>query len=102
MNQIVADDGTGGGDPEAVLQSSVDARLKYAFELCLSRGPTEAELERLRLLYANVRAEFEADEETAEKVLGDFKADGASRAEAAAWFVVARAIMNLDEFITRE
>jgi hypothetical protein len=102
MNQIVAADGTGGGDPEAVQQSSVDARLKYAFDLCLSRRPTEAELERLRLLYANVRAEFEADEETAEKVLGDFKADGASRAEAAAWFVVARAIMNLDEFITRE
>jgi hypothetical protein len=108
MDQIVAADGAGGSDPAVVEQAIIDARLRYAFELCLSRGPTEAELSRLRKLHADARVEFEKDIETAKKLTGELTTDDGPRttdgdpAEAAAWFVVARAVLNLDEFITRE
>jgi hypothetical protein len=108
MEQIVASDGTGGGNPESVQQTILDARLRYAFDLCLSRGPTEAELARLRSLYAEARAEIEKGGESAKKLAGAQTTDDGPRAtdggaaDAAAWFVVARTLMNLDEFITRE
>ncbi|MEX2137969.1 MAG: PSD1 and planctomycete cytochrome C domain-containing protein [Pirellulales bacterium] len=102
MNQIVAADGTGGGDAAVVQEAIVDARLRFAFELCLSRGPTEPELSRLRKLYAAARAEFEGEGEAAKKLVGDSAPGDVKPAEAAAWMVVARTLMNLDEFITRE
>jgi hypothetical protein len=108
MDDIVAADGTGGGEAAVVEQAIVDARLRYAFELCLSRAPTEAELSRLRSLYADARAEFEKDPETAKALIDEPTTDNGKRTtdgnivETAAWVVVARALLNLDEFITRE
>jgi hypothetical protein len=102
MDAIVAADGTGGGDSAVVNEAIVDARLRFAFELCFSRGGTDAELARLRTLYTDARAEFNRDVEAAKKVLGRSPPEELPAAEAAAWFVVARALMNLDEFITRE
>jgi hypothetical protein len=108
MDQIVAADGTGGGDSAVVEQAIIAARLRFAFELCLSRSPTEAELSRLRSLYVDARAEFENDDRAAKKLAESLATDDGQRttdpnkAEAAAWFVVARTLMNLDEFITRE
>jgi mono/diheme cytochrome c family protein len=53
-------------------------RLCYAFRLCLARQPNERELQRLR----DLRARQPAGDE--------------------AWVTVARVLLNLDEFITRE
>src|SRR5262249_10199670 len=64
-----------------VLKESHDgdaARLERAFRLCLGREPKNGELERLQSLLANL---------------------GGDRT---AWEVVARFLLNLDEFITRE
>jgi len=102
MDQIVAADGTGGGDSAVVNEAMVDARLRFTFEICYSRRATDKELSRLRALYTYARSEFDSDEEAAKKVLGDSPPEKASPAEAAAWIVVARTLMNLDEFITRE
>ena len=43
-----------------------------------------------------------ADPNGAAKLLGTHKPDGVSATEAAAWVALARTLMNLDEFVTRE
>jgi mono/diheme cytochrome c family protein len=92
----VAADGTGGSD-----QPIVDARLRFAVRLCLNRETTDTELERLRKLYEEARGDFEKDQEAAKEFAGDPLPEKTTRAEAAAWTIVARTLMNLDEFITR-
>ena len=59
-----------------------DERLRFAFELCLSRSPTERENAILMELVQRQR-KLGAKEETV-------------------WFGLARAILNLEEFTTRE
>ena len=95
--KLVAADGTGGGD-----ETVEDAQVRYAFRLCLSRDSSEAEHARIKNLYKEARAEFEKDEATAKKVAGDTSSVNVSAVEAAAWTIVARGMLNLDEFITRE
>jgi hypothetical protein len=58
-------------------------RLTYAFRLCLARAPNQVEATQLDDLRARVLAD-----------------PGASEREA--WTTVARVLLNLDEFITRE
>jgi len=58
-----------------------DARLVHAFRVCLARAPADDERKILGDLYAQERAAVGED---------------------AAWKTVARAMLNLDEFITRE
>jgi mono/diheme cytochrome c family protein len=57
-------------------------RLTYAFQLCLGRAPSSRELETLEMVLANQR-----------------KTD---RTIGSAWLTVARVLLNLDEFVTRE
>ncbi len=57
-------------------------RLRFAFRLCLARPPAAREESRLARLLAEVRSGTDADRD--------------------AWVTVARALLNLDEFITRE
>src|SRR4029078_1175048 len=102
MNNVVAEDGTGGADSATVEQATVDARLRYAFQLSLSRVPLATELDRLRDLYSSALSVFDRDEAAAKKLLGDQQPEKVSPAEAAAWTIVARTVLNLDEFITRE
>ena len=58
------------------------ARINYAFKLCLGRAPSERELETLATL---LRRETEAND-----TIGS------------SWETVARVLLNLDEFVTRE
>jgi mono/diheme cytochrome c family protein len=59
---------------------SENERLRYAFRLCVAREPSSAEQERLAMFLKE-------------------QADGEARI---AWMAVARVLLNLDEFITRE
>lgn len=61
--------------------SPLDARLRHAFQLCLTRPPTEVELASLRRLHADRTA--------------------AGRDEATVWHDLATALLNLDETITK-
>jgi hypothetical protein len=74
------------------------ARARRAFRRALSREPSDMELAEL-IAYLNAeRSQFAAAPEEAAKA-----APGAGApAEAAAWTMVARVLLNLDEFITRE
>jgi hypothetical protein len=80
----------------------VEERLEYAFRLCLTRPPTPAERARLRRLYEELLALSRAQPDQGAKLAGTPVPAGVTPPEAAAWVGVARAIMNLDEFVTRE
>ena len=64
---------------------SAEERLRLAFRLCLSREPDAWESQRL--------LDFLAQQQRPSRGKPD---------ETAAWTAVARVLLNLDEFITRE
>jgi hypothetical protein len=79
-------------------------RLVYGFRLCTSRLPTEPELQLLRKLLDDERAQFKADVVSAKKLIGvgDAKVDeNLDPAEVAAWTCVGSALINLDATIHR-
>src|SRR5262249_40884987 len=83
-------------------KGGTEARLRHGFRLCVAREPTAAERERLAELYDDLLALCKADRDRAAKLAGPDAPAGADAAEAAAWTAVARALLNLDEFVTRE
>jgi len=85
-------------------ESTVNARLKRAFELCLSRSPSRAELSRLRRFYQEQQRLTREHPDSAAAILGlDQKTSlPANAVERASLVATARVIMNLDEFITRD
>lgn len=79
-----------------------EQRLRHAFRLCLARQPSALELKRLTQLLARQRMDFDAHPEDARSLVPAELPRGAGVKEAAAWVTVARVLLNLDEFITRE
>lgn len=77
-------------------------RMTHLFRLAMARPPDAGEQERLLGFYNAQLKDFESDVASASKIAGE-AGDGAENyAQAAAWTSTARAIINLDEFITRE
>ncbi|MBP86740.1 MAG: hypothetical protein CMJ64_08495 [Planctomycetaceae bacterium] len=84
-------------------EQTVADQGRYAFELSLARRPSEEELAAVVELYRAQLDWAEANEEAVAKIVGKQKPSaGASLEQLAAWIVVGRALLNLDEFITRE
>ena len=81
-------------------------RLEYAFRLCVSRKPAADELEVLAKLLAKNRKRFEEGEanpsEIATGAKDSLKPDGFTHADWAAFTLVARVLLNLDETLTKE
>jgi mono/diheme cytochrome c family protein len=75
-------------------------RLKTAFRWCLSRNPSDSEQLRLVRMLEEQRKAFTTD--TAQKIAPANLPATVTPTEAAAWTAVARVLLNLDEFITRE
>ena len=69
-------------------------RIDAGFQWCYARPPSESERATVLTFFENQREHFRKNPDTTKK-LGDTP-------EAAAWITVARALMNTDEFITRE
>jgi hypothetical protein len=83
--------------------SGRDARIARAFLLCLARTPTPGEAAVLRDVYEEHRTLYAADPDSAARLLADEPLPALlAPSEAAAWVAVARTLLNLDEFITRE
>jgi uncharacterized protein DUF1553/uncharacterized protein DUF1549/cytochrome c len=81
----------------------IDQRAALAFKLCLSRPPSDAELQDVLSLYQAHLATYRADEKAAAAIVGNQPLpQGVTTSDAAAWIGVARALINLDEFITRD
>jgi hypothetical protein len=79
--------------------ASESQRLIYAFRRCLTRLPTPDELAELLSLLDKEKQRFSAPAARPAELVA---AGGASAHVAAAWTVVARVLLNLDETITKE
>lgn len=79
-----------------------DDRLREAYQRCLGRSPQAAELDRLRSMLAEERTRLENDVKSARETVGPAISSDTAASAQAAWVLVARVLMNLDEFITRE
>jgi len=75
-----------------------EARAAYLFRALLTRPPTEAELSKLLQFERAQRLRLDAGELDAAAIWGEKNAS----AEQASWLLVARALMNLDETISRQ
>ena len=80
---------------------SIRQQLIHAFRLCLTRRPTEAELERLMAFYQQQEAHYRAHPEMAARLLpgASTKAPISTKA---AWTLVANVLLNLDEAVTKQ
>jgi uncharacterized membrane protein len=81
-------------------------RIALAFRLCVGRHPDETETKEVEAFYTAQLARFrDKSADAAAVALADPKAkppEGMDLPEVAAWTTVARAILNLDETVTRE
>ena len=86
----------GGATPEE--------RVRFGLRLCLCTEPTERQVATLVGLHASERAHFAAQTEQAlsasTEPLGPLP-EGVDAAEAAAWTMVASALLNMDPFLVR-
>ena len=83
--------------------SAADAeRVRYAFRLCFAREPSAKEAARLGQLLDLQRRQFTAAGADAVTVAPADRPAEAAPSEAAAWTALARVLLNLDEFVTRE
>ena len=87
---------------------SAAGRVAYAFRLCLSREPGQAESAEILGLLERQQKRYAAGELNSWDMLDASPAfqghlpGGATPAEAAAWTAVGRVLLNLDETITKE
>jgi hypothetical protein len=82
-----------------------EVRLRYAFQLCVTRPPTDAEVATLSEYLKHQRERFERNDSDAPTVAGLSKeesADAKLAADRAAWTMLARVLLNLDETICKE
>lgn len=81
---------------------SVQERIRHGVRLCVARDPSPRELERLSALYQELLSLAKSKPEAAAQLVGKTKPAPADLPEAAAWVAIARTLLNLDEFVTRE
>jgi hypothetical protein len=82
----------------AAAAGSVEERIDALFRRCLTRPPDRGEVARLAQFYRTQKRRLERNELDAAKIAG---AGEGKTGERAAWTIVARVILNLDEAITR-
>jgi hypothetical protein len=86
------------GRAAAAMSGTNDARATWLFRRCLTRPPSNQELTMLVGFYQNQERRFARKELDAAKVAGP----GGDANERASWTAVGRALLNLDECITKE
>jgi mono/diheme cytochrome c family protein len=79
-----------------------EARLRFAVQASLARDPSPQELARLTEFLKAQREQFEKDPAAAKSVASPTRPAGVDEPTSATWTAVARVLINLDEFITRE
>jgi hypothetical protein len=81
---------------------SDESRISFAFQRCISREPDAGEIAALAKFLDRQRARLEAGELKSDEIITAAGADTKNVSELAAWTLTARAILNLDEAITRQ
>jgi hypothetical protein len=77
-------------------------RAAYAFRLTLTRTPTASEIERLASSYQKQADRFRTQPEAAARVIQGYAVGGIETAAQAAWTLVANALLNVDEALTKQ
>ena len=84
-------------------EQDISKRVYHAFLTCLSRRPTRPEMATVTAFYRSQLERMSQDEQAARSILGEAPMpEAAGLAETASWVAVARALLNTDEFITKE
>ncbi len=83
-------------------QGSNANKISYAFKLCLTRTPNKSESAVLLRLLESQLAGFAKTPEQADLLLSGHDTGELRKPELAAWTVISRVLLNLDESITRE
>ena len=86
----------------AMSAASTDQRLQQAAMVSLSRPLASDELQILRQLHADETTWFSRHPDEAKQVVGAFASHETATHRVAAWIGVARTLLNLDEFLTRD
>jgi len=82
---------------------SLDAtRAIYAFRLVATRAPKSGEVERVLASYQRQLEKFRNDRAAAVQTIKGYEMANVDAAEQAAWTLVANALLNLDEALTKE
>jgi hypothetical protein len=82
--------------------AGLKSRATHAFRLVATRAPKPEEVDRIVASYAEQLERFRKDPQAAARVIGARAVDGVDPAEQAAWTLVANALLNLDEALTKE
>jgi hypothetical protein len=77
-------------------------RANYAFRLVATRTPAPDEVERILSSYARQLERFRKDPEAAARTIKGYAVADIPAAEQAAWTLVANALLNLDEVLTKQ
>ena len=77
------------------------ARIRHAFMLCVSRPPDDTELRTIGAFLNGQRAKLAAAPPATEIALASDTTGNTSDTELAAWVLVCRSLLNLDETITK-
>jgi hypothetical protein len=83
-------------------EDAVRVRGAYGFRIVTSRPAKPQELERIMAAYRQHLEQFRAHPDRAAQAIEGYAAAGVDAAEQAAWTLVANALLNLDETITKE
>ena len=79
----------------------LESRLREVFRLCLARDPEQTELDSLTSSWLRHRDVLKRTPESVAHLFG-FDLPGVPRVDGAAWVTLGSALLNLDEFLTRE
>lgn len=77
-------------------------KLVFGIRLCVSREPSEKEIDLALDLLESSRDWYRNHSEDAKTFVGEFSIQEIPDEETAAWIATSRILMNVDEFITRE
>jgi hypothetical protein len=86
------------GQLMAARGGSVEGRVDTLFRRCLTRAPDRDELAQLAQFFQSQKRRFELKQLDAAKIAGPGTTEASERA---AWTVLARVILNLDEAVTK-
>jgi hypothetical protein len=86
------------GRSMTALSGSVESRIEALFRRCLTRTPDRDEVSRLLAFLHSQKRRFDLKELDAQKIAGPGDGDASERA---AWTVLARVLLNLDEAVTK-
>jgi hypothetical protein len=77
-------------------------RATYGFRLVATRSPKPEEVDRILASYARQLERFRHDPDAAARTIKGYAVEGIDTVEQAAWTLVANALLNLDEAVTKE